>query len=93
VRSGLAPEKSQQRTALFAQPTEPLSLSTGVFSRNDPHVAGQRLAIREPLGNSYQKQLYVAAHTRVALEKLCFSELAVLHTRLYIRVRCIDEAA
>jgi hypothetical protein len=38
MRSRLTPEKAQQRIALFTQPPEPLSPSTGVFPRNQPHI-------------------------------------------------------
>src|SRR6267378_6250269 len=43
----LTPEKPQQRIALFTQPTEPLPPSTGVFTRNHPHITSQGLAVRE----------------------------------------------
>jgi hypothetical protein len=47
VHRRLAPEKPQQRIALFAQPTEPLPPSTGVFPRNYPHITSQGLAVCE----------------------------------------------
>src|SRR6266436_5006354 len=43
VHRRLTPEKPQQRIALFTQPTEPLPLSTGVFTRNHPHITSQAL--------------------------------------------------
>jgi hypothetical protein len=46
----LTPEKPQQRIALFTQPTEPLPPSTGVFTRDNSHLTGYRLAISEPGG-------------------------------------------
>jgi hypothetical protein len=38
MRSRLTPEKPQQRVTLFAQPTEPLSPSTGIFTWNHSHI-------------------------------------------------------
>src|SRR6267378_872051 len=52
----LTPEKPQQRIALFTQPTEPLPPSTGVFTRDNSHQTGYRLAISEP-GGIAQKHL------------------------------------
>jgi hypothetical protein len=52
----LTPEKPQQRIALFTQPTEPLPPSTGVFTRDNSHLTGYRLAISEP-GGIAQKHL------------------------------------
>ena len=48
MSTGFTPKKPQQRTTLFRDSTKPLVSSTRVLSRNDPHVAGQRLAIHEP---------------------------------------------
>src|SRR6266852_5123546 len=39
VYGGLAPEKAQEWIALFAQPTEPLPTSAGIFAGDHPHVA------------------------------------------------------
>src|ERR1700732_2220712 len=47
VCSRLTPEKAQQRIALFAQPTEPLLSSTGVFPRDHPYITSQGLAVSE----------------------------------------------
>jgi hypothetical protein len=47
MRSRFSPEKPQQWTALFGDPTEPLLSSTGVFPRDDPHITGQGLAVGE----------------------------------------------
>jgi hypothetical protein len=41
------PEKSQQRIALFGQTTQPLSLPTGIFAGDHPHITGQFLAVCE----------------------------------------------
>src|SRR5580704_12747600 len=45
--SRLTPEKTQQRIALFTQPTEPLPSSTGVFSGDHPYITSQGLAVCE----------------------------------------------
>ena len=50
MRSRLTPEKPQQRVTLFAQPTEPLSRSTGIFTWNHPYITSQGLAVRESGG-------------------------------------------
>src|ERR1700678_11131 len=44
----LTPQKAQQRMALLAQSSQPLSPSAGVFPRNDPDVTGQSLAVAKP---------------------------------------------
>src|ERR1700751_310358 len=43
------PQEAQQRTALFGHSTESLSLSAGVFPRNEPHITAQGLAVCEAL--------------------------------------------
>src|SRR5258707_12281843 len=50
MRSRLTPEKPQQRVTLFAQPTEPLSRSTGIFTWNHSHITSQGLAVSESGG-------------------------------------------
>src|SRR5499425_3165201 len=45
----LIPKKAQQRITLFGDFSEPPASPAGAFLRNEPHVAGQRLAIAEPL--------------------------------------------
>ena len=44
-----SPQETQHRAALLGQSAEALSLAAGVLARNDPDVAGYRLAIREAL--------------------------------------------
>src|SRR5580700_4066877 len=41
------PRETATTDCLVTQPTEPLPLSTGVFTRNHPHVTSQGLAVRE----------------------------------------------
>src|SRR5262249_38601033 len=48
VHRRLAPEEAQQRVALFAQSAQPLSATTGVFTRDDTRIAGQRFAVSKP---------------------------------------------
>src|SRR4029077_14552275 len=50
VRPRLTPEKPQQRIAVFTQPTEPLSPSTGIFTWNHSHITSQGLAVCKALG-------------------------------------------
>src|SRR6266436_6854412 len=50
MRSRLTPEKPQQRVTLFAQPTKPLSPSTGIFTWNHSHITSQGLAVCESGG-------------------------------------------
>src|SRR3984957_15871406 len=50
MRSCLPPEKPQQRVTLFTQPTEPLSPSTGIFTRNHSYITRQGLAVCESCG-------------------------------------------
>jgi hypothetical protein len=47
VSAGLIPQKAQQRITLFADSAEQSPSPAGTFLRNQPYVAGQRLAIRE----------------------------------------------
>src|SRR5262252_4511364 len=49
MSTGLIPKKAQQRITLFADFSEPPASPAGAFLRNEPHVAGQRLTIVEPL--------------------------------------------
>src|SRR5215471_5380578 len=44
---GFTPEKAQQRITLFAQTTESLSLSAGMFAGNHSYITGQFLAACE----------------------------------------------
>src|SRR5271165_6092401 len=48
MSAGLTPQKAQQRTALLGYFTESLPPSAGAFSRDEPHITGQRLAVHEP---------------------------------------------
>src|SRR5215469_13912925 len=49
MSTGLIPKKAQQRITLFGDFSEPPASPAGAFLRNEPHVAGQRLTIAEPL--------------------------------------------
>jgi hypothetical protein len=49
VSASLIPQKAQQWITLFADPSKPPPPPAGTFLRNQPRVAGQRLAIGEPL--------------------------------------------
>src|ERR1019366_7912456 len=47
VHGGLAPEKTQQWVALFAQSAQSLLTAAGIFARDHPHIAHQRFAVIE----------------------------------------------
>ena len=48
VYGRLAPEKTQQRITLLAQPTQPLPTSTRAFTRNHSYITRYRFAVSEP---------------------------------------------
>src|SRR5258707_2290724 len=54
VRSRLTPEKPQPRGTLFAQPTEPLSLSTGILAWNRRQPYRRKAIFRQQLQNQFR---------------------------------------
>src|SRR6266849_11137096 len=70
----LTPEKPQQRIALFAHTTQPLPPSTGVFTRNHPHITSQGLAVSESccIAQEYLcRQRRNRSHSRVSHQQPC----------------------
>ena len=77
----LPPKKTQQRIALFAQATEPLPPSTGVFPRDNSHVTGHRLAASEPCWipqEDVRRQRRDRPHSRVRHQQPCSGTMASL---------------
>jgi len=75
------PEKPQQRIALFAHTTQPLPPSTGVFTRNHPHITSQGLAVSESccIAQEYLGcQRRDRSHSRVSHQQPCSGTFASL---------------
>src|SRR5580658_6560106 len=89
VCRGLTPEKAQQRIALLAQTSQPLSPAAGVFPGNDPDIAGQSLAVAKPFRIAQKhigRQGRDGSHTGMSHQQPCRGSLVCLLQNLLVQL-------